>query len=58
MVAPLNSTVLLGNGDAVNGFYLGKAFNWGATMVPIQFIVGHPFINYQIYVDRPVINEK
>jgi hypothetical protein len=35
----------------VNGFNGGMLFNWNATVVPIPFIVGHPFTNYKPYVD-------
>jgi len=51
-VAPTNTKIFLGDGDAVNGFYGGKLFNWNATFVPIPFIVGHPFTNYKPYVDE------
>ena len=52
IVAPPSATVIIGNGDAVNGFYAGKLLNWNADIVPINFIVGHPFNNYKIYVDE------
>ena len=52
IVAPPSATVIIGNGDAVNGFYAGKLLNWNADIVPINFIVGHPFDNYKIYVDE------
>ncbi len=51
VVAPPNASVIIGNGDAVNGFYGGLIFNWNATVAPISFIVGHPFVNYKPYVD-------
>ncbi|MFC0087315.1 hemagglutinin repeat-containing protein, partial [Dyella flava] len=52
VVAPPNANILLGNGDAVNGFSGGALFNWNATVVPIQFLKGHPFENYKKYVDE------
>ncbi|HEV2539772.1 MAG TPA: filamentous hemagglutinin N-terminal domain-containing protein [Frateuria sp.] len=52
VVAPPDASVFIGNGDAVNGFYGGQLFNWNATVVTIPFIVGHPFENYKIYVDK------
>ncbi|WP_460501195.1 hemagglutinin repeat-containing protein [Dyella jejuensis] len=51
VAAPPNATTLLGNGDAVNGFSGGAIFNWNATIVPIQFLTGHPFDNYKKYID-------
>jgi hypothetical protein len=51
-VAPLNTTVFLGTGDAVNGFYGGQLFNWDTNVVPIKFITGHPYENYKNYVDE------
>lgn len=51
VVAPPNATTFLGNGDAVNGFYGGKMFNWNGIVVPIQLITGHPYENYKQYVD-------
>jgi filamentous hemagglutinin len=57
VVAPLNTTVFLGTGDAVNGFYGGQIFNWNATVVPIQFITGHPYENYKTYVDEAAKNK-
>ena len=58
VTAPPGATVFLGTGDAVNGFSAGQAINWGATVVPIEFIVGHPFINYKVYVDSAMGGEK
>ena len=52
VVAPPNATVIIGNGDAVNGFYVGKLFNWSADIKPIDFITGHPFENYKTYIDE------
>jgi len=52
VIAPPDATVIIGNGDAVNGFYAGKLFNWNADIEPIHFITGHPFENYKSYVDE------
>lgn len=51
IVAPVSmngttTNVIGGYGDAINGFYLGKLFNWDAGYVYVPFIVGHPYINY------------
>ena len=46
IVAPPNSTVKLGSGDPINGFYGGLLFNWHADMVPLG-LFEHAMENYK-----------
>lgn len=34
-----------------------RIFNWNATVVPIQLIIGHPYDNYKKYVDEAAKNK-
>jgi hypothetical protein len=49
-VAPSGMSVILGRNDPVNGFSLGKLFNWGASMQNVApdlfWGMGHSFGSY------------
>ena len=45
-IAPAGMSVAIGDGDIINGFSLGKIFNWGADVREVPFITGHPCSNY------------
>lgn len=45
-VAAGGVTTVIGDGDIINGFSLGKMFNWNADVQSVPLITGHPCSNY------------